>query len=161
MPGPIYTFATAGAYQLREMARAGETVENPATGERVTFVRPAADTGGELLEMELVWPRSGARAPEHVHPEMEERYEVLSGTAAFRIGGGEEPDFTAGPGAVVTVPPGTPHLAWNPTSEEVRLRVQFRPALRWEEFVVRLFAGNEPVSALMREFRREIAPPPR
>ena len=138
------------------MATAGQTAVNPATGERVTFVKTAADTQGELLELELVWPRPGQRAPAHVHPEMEERYEVVSGTAAFRIGGHEQ---TAGPGEVVTVPPGTTHLAWNPTEEEVRLKVEFRPALRWEEFVVRLFAGDEPVADLMREFRREIAPP--
>jgi mannose-6-phosphate isomerase-like protein (cupin superfamily) len=140
------------------VARAGETVENPRTGERVTFVRTAADTSGELLELELVWPRPGRRAGEHVHPEMEERYEVLSGTAAFRIDGA--PEFTAGPGQTVTVPPGTTHLAWNPTASEVRLKVEFRPALRWEEFVVRLFAGEEPLADLMREFSREIAPPP-
>jgi quercetin dioxygenase-like cupin family protein len=138
------------------MASAGETVVNRATGERVTFVKTAADTGGELLELELVWPRPGQRAPAHVHPEMEERYEVLEGTAAFRIGDGER---TARAGDVVTVPPGTTHLAWNPTEDPVRLKVEFRPALRWEEFVVRLFAGNEPVAELMREFRREIAPP--
>jgi quercetin dioxygenase-like cupin family protein len=139
------------------MANAGQSVVNPRTGERVTFVRTAADTGGEVLEMELVWPRPGERAPAHVHPEMEERYEVLGGTAAFRIGGHER---TAGPGEVVTVPPGTTHLAWNPTGDPVHLKVEFRPALRWEEFVVRLFAGD-PVPELMREFRREIAPPPR
>jgi mannose-6-phosphate isomerase-like protein (cupin superfamily) len=145
------------------MARAGQTVENAATGERVTFVRTAADTGGELLELELAWPREGQRAPEHVHPEMEERYEVLAGTAAFRVAGEER---HAGPGDVVTVPPGTRHLAWNPTPAEVRLRVQFRPALRWEQFVERLFAlmpaegapDRERLAALMREFRREIVP---
>ena len=139
------------------MASAGQTVVNQATGERVTFVKTAADTGGELLEMELVWPRPGQRAPAHVHPEMEERYEVREGSAAFRIG---EAELTASRGDVVTVPPGTTHLAWNPTERPVRLKVQFRPALRWEEFVVRLFAGDESVAELMREFRREIAPPP-
>ena len=138
------------------MATAGQTVVNAATGERVTFVRTAADTGGELLELELAWPRPGRRAPAHVHPEMEERYEVLEGTGAFRVG---EEERTAAPGEIVTVPPGTTHLAWNPTGEPARLRVEFRPALRWEEFVVRLFAGDEPVADLMREFRREIAPP--
>jgi mannose-6-phosphate isomerase-like protein (cupin superfamily) len=138
------------------MASAGETVANPATGERVTFVKTAADTGGELLELELVWSRPGQRAPAHVHPEMEERYEVLEGTAAFRIGDEER---RARAGDVVTVPPGTTHLAWNPTDVRVRLKVEFRPALRWEEFVVRLFAGDEPIPDLMREFRREIAPP--
>lgn len=140
------------------MATAGEIAVNEATGERVTFVQTAADTGGELLELELVWPRPGQRAPAHVHPEMEERYEVLEGTAAFRIG---EEERTARAGEVVTVPPGTRHLAWNPTEEPVRLKVEFRPALRWEDFVVRLFAGEEPVGDLLREFAREIQPAPR
>ena|SRR2546423_5693002 len=139
------------------MATAGQTVVNPATGERVTFVKTAAETHGELLQLELVWSRPGERAPAHVHPEMEERYEVLSGTAAFHIG--DEQERTAGPGEVVTVPPGTTHRAWNPTEQEVRLKVEFRPALKWEEFVVRLFAGDEPVAELMREFNREIAAP--
>src|SRR3954453_13199565 len=100
------------------MARAGQTVENPATGERVTFVKTAADTGGELLVLELEWPRPGERAPEHVHPEAEERYEVGEGTAAFRIAGEER---VAGPGGVVLVPAATPPFAWNPTAEPVRL----------------------------------------
>jgi quercetin dioxygenase-like cupin family protein len=145
------------------MASAGEEIENPATGERVRFVRTAAETGGELLELELTWPRPGRRAPEHVHPEMEERYQVVAGTASFRIDGVEQ---TAGPGEVVVVPPGAPHLAWNPTDGEVRLRVEFRPALRWEDFVERLFtllhagADRAALAALMHEFRREVLPVP-
>src|SRR3954452_25546130 len=118
------------------MARAGQTVENPATGERVTVVKTAADTGGELLVLELEWPRPGERAPGHVHPEAEDRYEVVEGQAAFRIEG--EPR-TAGPAHVVTVPPRPPHLALTPTSEPERLKVEFRAVLRWEEFVEQLF----------------------
>jgi hypothetical protein len=130
----------------------------------------AAGTGGELLEFDQLWPRQGLRAPEHVHPEMEERWQVLQGTARFRLNGVEQ---TAGLGAVVVAGPGTPHLAWNPSPEPVLLRVRFRPALRWEDFLERLFAlaqaghcdesGNfEPsvVAPLLREFPREIAPPP-
>jgi quercetin dioxygenase-like cupin family protein len=138
------------------MARAGQTVENPATGERITFVQTAADTGGELLVMDDVWTRPGHRAPEHVHPGMEERWEVIAGRACFRIGGEE---IDAGPGEVVVAPAGTPHYAWNPTDGEVRLRIEMRPALRWEDLVVRLFAGD-PVPELLREFSRELAPPP-
>ena len=100
------------------------------------------------------------RTPEHVHPEMEERFEVLSGEARIRIAGEER---SLGPGEVVAVPPGTPHVAWNPADTDARLRLQFRPALRWEEFVERLFAlareGRlDEVPQLMREFPREVAP---
>ena len=126
-------------------------IENPRTGERVEFVRDDAT----VLEMELAWPRPGMRAAEHVHPEMEERYEVVAGRAAFRIGGVER---EAGPGEVIVVPPGTAHLAWNPTDDEVRLRVEMRPPLRWREFVERLFAGDDP-AVLLREYSREVTPP--
>jgi quercetin dioxygenase-like cupin family protein len=140
---------------------AGDSIENPLTGERITFVRTAADTGGELLELEATWTRRGMRTQEHVHPEMEERFEVLSGDARFRIAGEER---SAGPGDVVTVPAGTRHVAWNPSDGEARLRLQFRPALRWEDFVDRLFtlARKDRMDALpqlMSEFPREIAPP--
>ena len=122
---------------------------NPRTGEQVTIVSETP----ELLQMDVAWPRPGHRAAEHIHPEMEERYEVVSGTAAFRIGGAEE--RTAGPGETVVVPPGTPHLAWNPTDQPVALRIEMRPALRWAQFVERLF-GGEDGAALLREFSREI-----
>ena len=138
------------------MARSGQTVENPATGERITFVQTAAETAGELLVMDDVWPRPGHRAAEHVHPGMEERWEVVAGRAAFRIG---DEEVELGPGEVAVAPPGTPHLAWNPTDGEVRLRIEMRPALRWAEFVERLCAGDPP-SQLLREFSAEIAPPP-
>ena len=138
------------------MAHAGQTVENPATGERITFVETAADSGGELLAMESVWPRPGHRATEHVHPGMEERWEVIEGRAAFRIGSEEH---EIGPSEAVVASPGTPHLAWNPTQAAVRLRIEMRPALRWEEFVERLCAGDPPAE-LLREFSAEIAPPP-
>ena len=131
------------------MAHEGQTVENAATGERITFVSIEPD----LLVMDDLWPRPGHRAIEHVHPEMEERWEVVEGRAAFRIGGeGTE----AGPGELVVAPAGVAHLAWNPTDAPVRLRIEMRPALRWAEFTERLFSGQDP-AALLAEFNREIS----
>jgi mannose-6-phosphate isomerase-like protein (cupin superfamily) len=131
-------------------------IENPATGERIVFLRTAVETGGELLEMDDHWTRPRHATAPHVHPEMEERWEVIAGTVCFRIG---DEELTAGPGDVVVAPAGVTHNAWNPASEPVHLRIQMRPALRWEEFVRRLFGGKEPLSELVREFRSEIAPP--
>lgn len=155
---------------IASVARAGEKIENPLTGEEILFVRTAAETDGELLELEDVWSRPGQRAPEHVHPEMEERWELLSGLAAFRIGGVER---TATAGEVVVAPAGVPHLAWNAGEKPVVVRIQMRPALRWEQLVERLFAlarssherGEErmPVAALAKllgEYPRELALPP-
>lgn len=123
-------------------------IENPRTGEQIVFeVRTP-----EMLVMQSTWTRPGRRAAVHVHPEMEERYEVLEGTAAFRIAGMER---TAAVGETVILPPGTPHLAWNPTQGVVRLRITMQPALRWSDFVERLFAGED-AAVLLREFHREI-----
>ena len=139
------------------MGRAGDGVENPATGERVTFLRTAADTGGELLEMDDVWTRADHRTAPHVHPKMEETWEVISGRAGFRIGGEE---LEAGPGETVVAPPGVPHEAWNLSGGETHLRITMRPALRWEEFVERMFAAPERVLELLPEFPDEVAPVP-
>src|ERR1700754_2806782 len=113
------------------MARPGETIENPVTGERITWSRV-----GETLEWDDVWARPGHRAAPHVHPEMEERWEVVSGQAAFRIGGVER---TADVGDVVVAPAGVVHEGWNPTDDEVHLRVTMTPALRWAEVVEKIF----------------------
>ena len=128
-------------------------IVNPATGEEVSFLSETP----ELLVMENTWTRPDHRTVEHVHPGMEERWEVLEGTAAFRIGGTER---VCGAGDSVVAPPGVPHVAWNAGEGRVRLRIEMRPALRWREFVERLFAnGGAPEPAWFREFGREIAPP--
>jgi quercetin dioxygenase-like cupin family protein len=136
--------------RLRAMT---EAIVNPATGEEITFLSESP----ELLVMESLWTRPGHRAAEHVHPRMEERWVVLEGAAAFRIGGEE---VRAGPGDEVVAPAGVPHLAWNPAQERVRLRTEMRPALRWRAFVERLFAaGGVPDRALLRDFAAEVAAP--
>jgi hypothetical protein len=76
------------------MASAGDELVNPITGERIVFRRTAAETDGRLLEMEAFWTRPGRRAAEHVHPEMQERWDVIAGTPSFRI---DDVEWTAGP----------------------------------------------------------------
>src|SRR4051794_20346666 len=41
------------AARSKEMAYTGQVIENPVSGERITFKRTAADTGGELLSIQL------------------------------------------------------------------------------------------------------------
>ena len=124
--------------------------ENPHTGERIEFVEETP----ELLVMEATWPRPGRRTGAHAHPGMEERWTVLEGRAAFRIG--DEPVTEAGPGETVIAPPGTPHEAWNPQETPARVRIEMRPALRWRAFVERLFSGSEDPRELLAEFPDEI-----
>jgi quercetin dioxygenase-like cupin family protein len=157
-----------GSAKIELMARMGDELVNLITGERIVFLQTAADTAGRLLEMDDFWTRPGHRTLEHIHPKMQERWEVIAGRVCFRIDGVER---NAGPGEVVIAPAGVPHMAWTLDDALVHLRIQMRPALRWERFVERLFAlardghideRGMPDPTLMvdllREFSLEIAP---
>ncbi len=113
------------------MAFAGQTLENPASGERITIRRTAAETGGELLAIDLELP-AGGHVPggQHIHPKQEERFQVVEGTMRFRMG---RKRVVAGPGEVVVVPPGQKHDFANAGDENALLRVEVQPALRMEE----------------------------
>lgn len=69
------------------MSRAGDVIENPTTGERISSIKTARDTNGELLRFEyLVLPHIPG-PPFHIHPFQEERFvEVLSGTLVGSLG---------------------------------------------------------------------------
>lgn len=114
------------------MARPGNVLENPITGQRLLFRKTAKGTGGELLEVESIYTRaSPSRPPVHYHPNQEERFEVLSGTLRVLLDGEER---TLKVGEILTVPPGTPHEMWNVEEGETRVNWQTRPALKTEEF---------------------------
>ena len=113
------------------MAYAGQTLENPASGERITVRQTAAETNGELLAIDLGLP-AGRRVPGglHIHPKQEERFEVVEGTMRFRMG---RKRVVAGPGEVVVVPPGQKHDFANAGEEDALVRVEVRPALKMEQ----------------------------
>lgn len=114
------------------MSRRGAVVENPITGERITFLETSEDTNGERSRFEYVLP-PGFSIPEHVHPRQEERHEVLSGILRGRVGGRER-DF--GEGERVIGPPGVPHAWRNPSAgEELRIVSELRPALHLEALI--------------------------
>jgi quercetin dioxygenase-like cupin family protein len=108
----------------------GQTLENPVTGERFTFVHTAASTDGELLAFDFALRPGGAVPIPHVHPIQTERFEVVAGTMRFRVGLRTR---LAGPGDVVEVAPGVTHSFANAGAGEARLRVEVRPALAMEQ----------------------------
>jgi mannose-6-phosphate isomerase-like protein (cupin superfamily) len=113
------------------MAYAGQTLENPASGEQITIVRTAADTGGRLLAIDLRLPSlRSVPGGLHLHPHQEERFEVVEGTMGFRMG---RRRIVAGPGEAVVVPPGVKHDFANVGPEEALVRVEVRPALKMEK----------------------------
>jgi mannose-6-phosphate isomerase-like protein (cupin superfamily) len=149
------------------MARTGDNIEHPVTGERIEFLTTAGDTGGEALRMELLVEPRGFAAAEHVHPRQEERFEILSGIIRYRVDGVER---EAGAGDELVVPKGVPHVWENGGEEDLRMILEFRPALRSEEFFESYFGLGQdgktnpktglpnPVrmAVLLHEYRNEI-----
>jgi quercetin dioxygenase-like cupin family protein len=118
---------------------AGQEIEGWG-GMRLRFVRTAAETDGELLEMEAFYAGGADAPPPHVHPRQTERFEVLEGSFRAVVDGVERRYET---GDVFEVPAGTPHQM----AAEVpsRLLWQVRPALRTAEFFEGLY-GTGPDS---------------
>jgi len=125
------------------MAYTGQILENPVSGERIVFQKTAADTDGELLAFELFLDPDGLVPGAHVHPEQEERFEVVKGTMKFRRG---LDTVVARAGDTVVVPPGTIHRFANAGDGPAHVLVEVRPALRMEQLL-------ETASALAREGR--------
>jgi quercetin dioxygenase-like cupin family protein len=114
------------------MAYAGQTISNPVSGERITFMQTAGDTGGELLEFELELTPDGRVPGAHVHPAQEERFRVLDGTMKFRRGLRR---IVATAGDTVIVPAGTVHKFANAGDDVARCRVEVVPALDMEQLL--------------------------
>lgn len=119
------------------MAKTGDIIDNPVTGEPIVVLQSTQETNGELFAFELSVKLHGFVAAEHIHLKQEETFEVTRGTIRFRINGKEADAFV---GQRIVIPAGTPHSWWNESSEEVAATVWIRPALNFET-VMRTLCG--------------------
>jgi quercetin dioxygenase-like cupin family protein len=93
--------------------------------------RSAQEDGVEVVYAEG-WVDPGGDVPPHIHPNQEERFEILDGELTFTVGRGKQ---VVRAGESVTVPPGTRHAFRNRTGSRVRMRVRAEPALDLQEFL--------------------------
>ena len=119
------------------MIHAGDTIENPVTGERLVFTKTSAETNGEYVRFECFVKPSGFVAAAHVHPFQQERFQVLDGTVTFRI---DRQELTAEPGDTILVAAGRKHQFWNASDQEVRFSCEVRPALQFEQLIETMFS---------------------
>jgi mannose-6-phosphate isomerase-like protein (cupin superfamily) len=120
------------------VADQGDVIVNPATGQRLTFLLTARDSGGELFRAEGVFPPGGFAGVEHVHPHQDEHFDVVAGRAGFSVDGERR---VLGAGEAIDVPAGTRHTFWNAGDEEMRVIFEFRPALTSTERFYELYFG--------------------
>ncbi len=154
---------------IGEAGLAGQVIENPLSGERITIRQAATDTGGALLAWELLLAPGGRVPGSHAHPHQEERFTVLDGRMRFRVGWRR---LTAGPGETVRVPPGTVHHFANAGPVPARVAVETRPALQMQELLEtaaalarrqhaagRALPRPVEMARFMRRFEREVRAP--
>lgn len=120
------------------MAQPGQLIENPRTGERIVFRTTQRDSQGAEVVFDHFLPPGPSAFDEHVQLNQEERFEIVSGAARYRLNGAGR---AAAPGQVVVIPAGAYHInCWASGADELHLIHSFRPALDNEDFFETLFA---------------------
>lgn len=122
--------------QNTDMSDSVRTIENPVTGERVTFTNRGEDTNGDRIELDIVAKPHAIGPPEHVHEHQKESFEILSGRVSGTLDG--EP-FSVESGESFVIPAGTPHRWWNAGDEELHARIVVEPAMEFGEFLETLY----------------------
>jgi hypothetical protein len=119
-----------------EPLAAGDSLENPCTGERGVLVKAPWEGPDPSLEADLHVQPGGAVVGEHVHHDFDERFTVKAGRIAFRLDGVEA---IAGPEDVVEIPSGHWHDWWNAGDEEAVARVWVSDGTRFLQMIETLF----------------------
>lgn len=119
------------------MIRTGDLIENPVTGETVTFQQTSADSNGEAVIIDVTLEPGRGAAVAHVHPSQTERFRVLDGIIGFRIG---RERLIAATGETVFVEAGAVHTFWNAGDVRARFLCEIRPALGFERLLETMFA---------------------
>jgi mannose-6-phosphate isomerase-like protein (cupin superfamily) len=134
------------------MINPGDTLTNPVTGERMTFLKTSAETDGEFVLIELEAEADAAVAAAHIHPAQTETFEVLEGTLAVKLG---RKQLEAKAGDILVVEAGVAHKWWNGGGSPVRFRCEVRPAREFESLIETMFT----LSADGKTIRRGLTNP--
>jgi quercetin dioxygenase-like cupin family protein len=114
------------------MSRFGDVYENRVTREHAVVLRGSEDRGDGPAIVHLNARPGAAVVGEHIHPRMRERFTVLRGRLAARIGGTLH---TLGPGQSAIAEAGVAHDWWNPSAtEEAHVLIEIESAPGNTEF---------------------------
>ena len=115
---------TTGLSGLAARLRAGDVSANPVTRERSITIEAPAENPERRLVTELHLTPGARVALEHMHPEVDESFEVVEGRLGWKLDG---KTGTAGPGESVTIPRGSWHDWWQVGDEPTVARVTVTP----------------------------------
>ena len=106
------------------------TVTHRFTGEQVTFLETATETGGEHLLIEVTLPPHGEGPPLHSHLTFTEQFTIIDGTLAVTVGKATK-ELTAGQQALIVM--GLKHTFTNAHFAPVTFQVKLTPPSQFEE----------------------------
>ncbi len=112
-------------------AKPQRVLENPVTGERITFVTRSDETEGRLHQHRLELP-PGSSLARQLHPYQQKCLKVTSGKLRVWL---NELEHLLGPNDDLVILAGTAHIWRNDSDTEVSVIVTMRPALRSEELL--------------------------
>lgn len=107
-----------------------------ATGETAELLVDATESDGRRVEFITSLPAGADGPPLHIHPQQDERFEVLEGQLTLHAGGTTRALF---PGDVHVVVRGTPHRFENLGTGTARWRVTVEPALNFDYLAAAMF----------------------
>ena len=117
------------------MGKDADVLDLSPLGVRVEIRRSADDTGGALVEFDVVGRAQGFLAQPHVHVHQTERLEVIAGSLELQVDG---VTHVLGPMQSMEVAPGAVHRQRSGGDGDGRIRIQNRPARQTEGFLRRL-----------------------
>jgi quercetin dioxygenase-like cupin family protein len=112
-------------------------IYNPVQRDRVTFLKTAAETGGELTLLEMEVAPGGGNSL-HIHATYAERFTVIEGELGVQIG---KQRRTLHSGETDVVPAGVMHRWYNLSQRPARIYVELRPGHAGFEQALRIVYG--------------------
>jgi mannose-6-phosphate isomerase-like protein (cupin superfamily) len=150
----------------REGNLQGQVIDIP--GERLVFIETGWQTNGKTLAMDTVRepfnnPNFKLRPEDgHIHPDQEERFEIITGSARFLIG---DQDVVLTAGQTAVVPPNTMHHWMALDGKPVRVKAVYEPALDTAQLFYKLIGPLERgeinllhAMVIQREYRGAVWP---
>ena len=128
------------------MTQGDRTIDDPFTGQRLSFLEIANETDGRSLRAE-VRLEPGGFVPRHLHLRQDERIEIVAGSIRYRTRG---VDRIMGPGDSAAVPRRRLHWVANAGSDEAIFVLDVRPARHIEQTMRSMFA----IGRLLRPLAR-------
>lgn len=122
------------------MARAGDVIRNPATGETLTFLVTSGDSDGRLLQVDVTAEPGRQGPPLHVHRRFVERYDIKEGRVAIALHGTIR---ILEPGDRLEIPRGDAHTFKVEGDAPARMVVDFVPAGTYESFLETMYGLAE------------------